>query len=519
MKPNMFTRTLLLASALFMVTSSSFSQKKEVKVQKEIKEDKEIKEEKKVKEQKEIPTHPVEISKEVEAPKGAVIHINSSGRNLDIHTWTDNKVKVVTTVDVEDGKTADANEWFDKMGLTLKSLNNRVDLNATHPGNAFFTFNDGKGLSGLSDMNLKLKVMNRNLEVLKEKELKDKKIMEKEKKTLKKEKENLEKEKETMDKEKEKIDEIKIEMDTVLGPHSKMKMFMPRMDWNNNRNFAYSYNFNFDDGEKKTLTIYVPAGSKIDIDDKNGDITLSEDYKDATIKISNASLDARKIDNLNLIAKYSNVNIGDVIDAEIEFEHGSFTAGNIQNLDMDSKSSTIEYESGNTLTIRSQNDNYNIESLQKLEGRKMYGELRITKLYKSIDLEGANADVKIRHLMPEVEKVKINDKYADIRLPVRDLKNYTVSFRGNYSSVFAPFEKVVSKETDKTKDTDKTKANTDKKKQAELYSFLGDGNRFYTFRDGNSEKGPTNFTASVGDTKGQHTQFEIVCEQCSIDFK
>ncbi len=30
---------------------------------------------------------------------------------------------------------------------------------------------------------------------------------------------------------------------------------------------------------------------------------------------------------------------------------------------------------------------------------------------------------------------------------------------------------------------------------------------------------PRKFTASVGDTKGKQTKFDIVCHQCTLDFK
>jgi hypothetical protein len=33
------------------------------------------------------------------------------------------------------------------------------------------------------------------------------------------------------------------------------------------------------------------------------------------------------------------------------------------------------------------------------------------------------------------------------------------------------------------------------------------------------EKSPAKFTASVGDAKGKHTKFELICNACTIDFK
>jgi|GEM_PF-677261 len=511
-----FIKILFFGTSLLLAASPSFSQeKKEVKKVKEVKTVKEAKDVKEVKEVKEVKTpKEVEVVKEVDAVKGSTIHINTTGRNLDIRTWSDNKVKVVTKMFVEDGETATNDELFDKSGMTLKSLNNRVDLNAKQSLRTWYTVGDAVGArNDWNKLSYTLPLENKDLAVIQDRQiLKERERALKDDKLRRAQGEKLRKA------------ETKIyQLDTSL---TRLRTLMPTLAGTEALTFAttndgYGFSYGFNNGGHNTLTIYIPSGSKLDIDDKNGNITLTEDYSDATINISNANLDARKINNLTLTAKYSNVNIGDVDDAEIEFEHGSFTAGNIKNLDMDSKSSTIEYESGDNLTLRSQNDNYTIESLKTLNGRKTYGDLRITKLYQGIDLEGANADIRIRHLMPEVQKVKINDKYADIRLPVRDLKNYTVSFKGNYSTVFAPFEKIVAKEdTDKKEDTKKT---TDKKKDDKTLLTTGyyvRDNKLFTFGGDNGlEKSPSNFTAKVGDTSGQHTQFDLTCQQCNVDFK
>jgi hypothetical protein len=519
MKTNMsFIKTLFFAASFLIAAVPSFSQdKKEVKKVKEVKTVKEAKDVKEVKEVKEVKApKEVEIVKEVDAVKGCTIHINTTGRNLDIRTGNDNKVKVVTKVFVQEGETATSDELFDKSGMTLKSLNNRVDLTAKQSSNTWYTRGDEFRMENdWNKLALTLPLENKDLAIVQDGEIL--KARERALKTQKLSRAQADKLRKA---------ETKIyRMDSSLA---RLHTLTPAIAGTEGLTFAttddgggFSYSYGFNTGSHKTLTIYVPAGSKLDIDDKNGNITLTEDYPQATIKISNASLDARKIGNLTLTAKYANVNIGDIDDAEIEFEQGTFTAGNIKNLDMDSKSSTIEYESGNNLTLRSQNDNYTIESLQTLDGRKTYGDLRITKLYKSIDIEGANADIRIRHLMPEAQKVKINDKYADIRLPVRDLKNYTVSFKGNYSTVFAPFEKIAAKDDSEKKDD--TKKTTDKKKvekdQVTTGYFLRN-DRLYTFGgDNGAENSPSSFTAKVGDTNGAHTQFDLTCQQCNVDFK
>jgi hypothetical protein len=45
------------------------------------------------------------------------------------------------------------------------------------------------------------------------------------------------------------------------------------------------------------------------------------------------------------------------------------------------------------LVLRSTNDEYEIEEAGEVRGRKNYGNLRITKLNNSLEVDGSNADV------------------------------------------------------------------------------------------------------------------------------
>ncbi len=133
--------------------------------------------------------------------------------------------------------------------------------------------------------------------------------------------------------------------------------------------------------------------------------------------------------------------MGDIKTAEIEFINGRFSARNIDDLDIDSKNSTIEMAAAKKMVLRSANDEYELEDAGDIRGRKNYGNFRITKLNGSLDIEGANADLKVRNVASTVSFIKIDDKYADIRIPLKNTKNFSVDFTGAYSAVYGNFEK------------------------------------------------------------------------------
>lgn len=267
-------------------------------------------------------------------------------------------------------------------------------------------------------------------------------------------------------------------------------------------------------GPKRVVTITIPAGSNIELESKYADVTLPANIGEANIELANGNLEAEDLGKLVLRSKYSNVNVGDVKNAEIEFTNGRFSARNITDLDIDSKYSSIEMATVNKLVIRSTNDEYELEEADEVRGRKSYGNLRITKLNKSIDVEGSNADIKIRKTAPTLSLIRINDKYADIRIPLKDAKNYSVDFTGSFSSVYGNFEK---KAVAVTPEKEEPKANSEKNAELKAITVIGRAAAPRLTGGWNDDNNPPKFTASVGDGKG--LKVEVKCQNCTVDFK
>jgi hypothetical protein len=264
---------------------------------------------------------------------------------------------------------------------------------------------------------------------------------------------------------------------------------------------------------KKIVTVTVPAGSKLDIESKYSDVSLPAGIIDVLVDISNGNLEADNLNKLVLRSKYSNVNVGDIKTAELEFTNGRFSAKSIDEMDIESKYSTIEMAAVKKMVLRSTNDEYEVEEAGEIRGRKTYGNLRITKLNGSLEVEGTNADVKIRKTGPSLSLIKIDDKYADIRIPLRETKNYSVDFAGAYSSVYGNFEKKAVTTTEKDEKTTSTNSLTPVVVEGRLIATT----RGYTSATWNDSTNPARFTAKVGDGSG--LKVDIKCQNCTVDFK
>ncbi|HEX8462746.1 MAG TPA: hypothetical protein VF623_15020 [Segetibacter sp.] len=415
-----------------------------------------------------------EVSQEINVGK-ADIFLDVKYRNVEIKTWNQPKVKLITKVLVEGKSTLTDEQWFEKLNLIVKVIGSRVQITSGVISTSYFN-----GYSSVSTLN--------------------------------------------------------------IGGNASTNSRLAVFNGDGNRIGAI-------ETAKRTIVLFVPEGNKIEIENQSGNLQLGN-LQTVNIKSNNGSIEAGDINRLYLRSKYTPVVIGNVKDAEIEMSNGRLKAGNIDKLDIDSKYATVEIASTINATIRSANDEYEIENAGDIRGRKTYGNLRITNLITAIDFEGANADIKVKNISPTVETININNKYADIRLPVNSLKNYEVTFTGGYNTVYAPFEKKAVMDTtiknrysgatdtgsmaaqnrsiaaqnraiaaqNRSIDTQsRSIAAQGLSATATGYSSSYSGTGSVLILTGTSNSG--GFTGQVGDIKGKHTKFVINCASCTVDFK
>ena len=235
-----------------------------------------------------------------------------------------------------------------------------------------------------------------------------------------------------------KEDKLKIIADAVSGNDYSPEMLEKAVsvhEMSNSINININGLNSGNSGSSK-ITIYAPKSSKIIIDNKYANLNFKNDFDNLDIDITNGNLDCENVGELKLSSKYGNANLGDIKNADIDFTNGNLSATSFHNAEIDTKYSNIEIGTANKINFISTNDEYEIDEAGEISGRKNYGNLRISKLNSSIDLEGTNADIKIKNIAAAVSSIKIDDKYANLRLPLRNLKDYSVDVKGAYNTVY-----------------------------------------------------------------------------------
>lgn len=260
----------------------------------------------------------------------------------------------------------------------------------------------------------------------------------------------------------------------------------------------------YSSGLKRELTVYLPAGAALNISSKYADVSVEHDVTLIRATITSASLDMAGAATATITSNYGNISTGNLGKATISLTSGKLLMKNADQLHLVTKYTKVEAGTCRILNMQSVSDDYDIDEVKELAGQQHYGSLRVDKLTGSVNLKAASADIKFRNIEPTVSAITIEDKYADVRLPVNALKNYEVAFSGQYSSVFAPFER---KEATVGNETTANSVTTT------AYGSGASGGSATSHRSTN------NFTATVGDVKAAHTVFTLTCTSCNVDFK
>ena len=418
------------------------------------------------------------IALEVAATANSSVFIENISRKVIIKTWNENKVKIEALINYRGEARYTDQEWFDQLNIHLKATNNNVVISAAATGNITSGFS-GQITYGGSPTKKTTSLFSSS-------------------------------------------------GSGVSGDKNKELSALDAARFDGDGNWV-----NRKAGIGRTVTVYIPAASRVDVESVYADIIAENNLKQLSVEIKNANLVLQDVDDLNLQSLYCNVHVENVKDARIELVNGRLVGKKFDKLDIDTKSSTVELGSVREVDITSVNDQYEIDEVGDVKGRKDHGNLRITSLKNTFDVTGTNADIKIRSIESTASLIKIDGKYADIRLPVNNLKNFTVDFDGKFSSVYTPFEKTILESTGDKGEKGEKGGKEEKTTTSTTVTTTGKGNKLntvsqypggYTYTTygsgGNFGEGTDGkFKAVVGDAKGKVTAFKLTCVNCTVDFK
>ncbi|NOY50293.1 MAG: hypothetical protein GXO88_07020 [Chlorobi bacterium] len=207
--------------------------------------------------------------------------------------------------------------------------------------------------------------------------------------------------------------------------------------------------------------IYLPASLKISIENKYGNIYISDYAGEINIKLSNGDLKAHQFTGQTTIAmSFANADIDEL--SKGKFDISYFSELHIDKCDsirLDSKSSKIYIKDFNALDINSNRDRLSLGEGNSISGKLMFSHTEIEKLNSSLKTDTHYGDFEINSLGGMIKGIDISAASTDFVINKLSSQAISVDITYNENAGLYYQDELSRKRTSKI-ETDKKLVNT-----------------------------------------------------------
>ncbi len=187
--------------------------------------------------------------------------------------------------------------------------------------------------------------------------------------------------------------------------------------------------------------VMVPSYTEISIDNKYGDVYVSDMSAPFKLKLSNGNFKGNKLTGeTDLTLKVVDANIREVSRGVINLSYGSIDIDNAGELRIESKSSKIDIEGAEELRINSRRDKFNVNEVNTIRGTTNFSDIWIYHLYESTDLTMTYGSLNSDNTSSGCSLIKVSAAYTDINLFFEPESTYLMDLKLRETAVTYPSE-------------------------------------------------------------------------------
>lgn len=174
-------------------------------------------------------------------------------------------------------------------------------------------------------------------------------------------------------------------------------------------------------GENKTqinYKIYLPSSSPIEIENKYGNIFVTDHYGSVSIVLSNGDIKAHAFyGKTSIELQFGFAKIDQFTQGNLNLSyHSEIQLDETDDLKIESRSSRIRIEKANKLDINSNRDKYYIKDVQVINAKTSYSYFEIQALGEQLTINGKYGDLDIKNLKSDVSNVSFTFENADVSI-------------------------------------------------------------------------------------------------------
>ncbi|PLX12832.1 MAG: hypothetical protein C0598_05245 [Marinilabiliales bacterium] len=191
----------------------------------------------------------------------------------------------------------------------------------------------------------------------------------------------------------------------------------------------------FTSGTKSQIDykIYLPKDMKVNLENKFGNIFISDHSGDLNINLSNGDLNTHNLDGENTVnLSFANANIN-------KYESGLIAIGyfsevhitECNTLKVDSKSSKVYIKKFETLDIQSNRDHMYLGEGNNIDGKLMFTFVNIEKINKKLSIETNYGDFELDNLGKMENGISISSESTDFTITKTKSQSFNLDITYN----------------------------------------------------------------------------------------
>jgi hypothetical protein len=163
--------------------------------------------------------------------------------------------------------------------------------------------------------------------------------------------------------------------------------------------------------------VYMPGKMSLDLNNKYGDVFLSERLGPTRIDLSNGNLKAEEIRGRSVLSfKFGTADINSIESADLLLKSAELNLEQADELTIQSNSSTLNIERLKSARITSRTDKITIREADQLTGQASFTKLRLVRFNGQLDLDTNYGSVTMEYINSRFSEILVRANSTDVEL-------------------------------------------------------------------------------------------------------
>ncbi len=185
--------------------------------------------------------------------------------------------------------------------------------------------------------------------------------------------------------------------------------------------------------------VFVPANSILKIENKFGDVYVSDLSNNCTLNISNGNLKAKNLSgNVHTAISFGNAFFSELNTGDLELKVADIEIEEANDLTISSSSSKILIYKAENARINSRNDKYQIKDINHIYGQSTFSKIEIDNINGKSDLEMSYGFLTIHSINHKFEKIQLKGKSTDFTLKFENGSYFNTSLTAKEDNLIIP---------------------------------------------------------------------------------